>query len=377
MKRVNLILPLLWIVFIGYAQSSWLRVNQVGYLEDDVKVAVWISKEKNVVREFQIIDLATKETVFTGSDIRNTGKQPAFRSSARLNFTALKRPGSYIVKVAETESVPFRIGNDVYYDITGDDSFPEIETVMRDGLLGCNPGYLSAQAKQPKKVAGGIVRSDSSKKQLSLVFTGHEYADGARKIQKVLKKNNIKGTFFLTGDFYRKYPAIARDIQKDGHYLGPHSDKHLLYADWKNRDSTLISRTDFEKDLNDNYQAMEEIGLKIESPRYFMPPYEWYNQEISNWAEAMGVQIVNFTPGTTSNADYTTPDMKNYLSSETIYNNILAYEEKNGLNGFLLLIHIGTDPKRTDKLYDRLEDLIKELKKRGYELKEISRLLKI
>ncbi|WP_157279029.1 polysaccharide deacetylase family protein [Proteiniphilum acetatigenes] len=315
MKRVNLILPLLWIVFTGYAQSSWIRVNQVGYLEDDVKVG-------------------------------------------------------------ETESIPFRIGNDVYYDITGDDSFPEIETVMRDGLLGCNPGYLSAQAKQPKKVAGGIVRSDSSKKQLSLVFTGHEYADGARKIQKVLKKNNIKGTFFLTGDFYRKYPAIARDIQKDGHYLGPHSDKHLLYADWKNRDSTLLSRTDFEKDLNDNYQTMEEIGLKVESPRYFMPPYEWYNQEISNWTEAMGVQIVNFTPGTTSNADYTTPDMKNYLSSETIYNNILAYEEKNGLNGFLLLIHIGTDPKRTDKLYDRLEDLIKKLKKRDYEFKRVDKLLK-
>lgn len=191
------------------------------------------------------------------------------------------------------------------------------------------------------------------------------------------KDYNYKFRIELTGDFYRKYSAIARDLQKDGHYLGPHSDKHLLYADWKNRDSTLLSRTDFEKDLNDNYQTMEEIGLKIESPRYFMPPYEWYNQEISNWAEAMGVQIVNFTPGTTSNADYTTPDMKNYLSSETIYNNILAYEEKNELNGFLLLIHIGTDPKRTDKLYDRMEVLIKELKKRGYKLKEISRLLKI
>ena len=89
----------------------------------------------------------------------------------------------------------------------------------------------------------------------------------------------------------------------------------------------------------------------------------------------MGVQIVNFTPGTTSNADYTTPEMKNYLSSEKIYDNILAYEVKNGLNGFLLLIHIGTDAKRTDKLYNRLEDLIKELKRRGYEFKDINTLL--
>ncbi len=225
------------------------------------------------------------------------------------------------------------------------------------------------------KVAGGIVRGDTSSKQLSLVFTGHEYADGANVIREVLKKNNIKGSFFLTGDFYRKYPAIARDLQKDCHYLGPHSDKHLLYADWNDRDSTLISRSDFEKDLNDNYRAMEKIGLKIDSPRFFMPPYEWYNREISDWAKTMDVQIVNFTPGTTSNADYTTPGMKSYLSSETIYNNILRYEVKNGLNGFILLIHIGTDPNRTDKLYRYLDDLIRELKGRGYKFERINELL--
>jgi len=241
------------------------------------------------------------------------------------------------------------------------------------GLCGHHPDN---SAKAALRISGGIVRGNTSKKQLSLVFTGHEYAEGAYTIQKILKKNNIKGTFFLTGDFYRKYPAIARDLQKDGHYLGPHSDKHLLYADWQNRDSTLISRSDFEKDLNDNYQTMENIGVEIESPRYFMPPYEWYNQQISDWAEAMEVQIVNFTPGTTSNADYTTPDMVNYLSSETIYNNILTYDDKNGLNGFLLLIHIGTDPKRTDKLYDRLDDLLKELSSRGYKLKRINELEK-
>lgn len=235
-----------------------------------------------------------------------------------------------------------------------------------------NSEYFSNQ-----KVEGGIVRGDITEKQLSLVFTGHEFADGAERIIQTLCEKSVKGSFFLTGDFYRLFPDISKELQKKGHYMAPHSDKHLLYADWAKRDSTLVTKAQFEKDLMDNYQAMEGVGLTIEEPRYFMPPYEWYNNEISDWANEMGVEIVNFTPGTTSNADYTTPDMKNYRSSETIYNNILNYEEKDehGLNGFILLIHIGTDPRRTDKLYDYLGDLIDELNSRGYEFVRIDELL--
>ena len=157
--------------------------------------------------------------------------------------------------------------------------------------------------------------------------------------------------------------------------MAPHSDKHLLYNDWNERSKTLVTKEIFEKDLYDNYRAMSKIGLKIDEPRYFIPPYEWYNLQISDWAKEMDVQVVNFTPGTGSNADYTTPDMRNYRSSETIYNNILQYETANTLNGFLLLIHIGTHPARKDKLYNRLDDLIKELKARGYEFVRVDKLM--
>jgi peptidoglycan/xylan/chitin deacetylase (PgdA/CDA1 family) len=68
--------------------------------------------------------------------------------------------------------------------------------------------------------------------------------------------------------------------------------------------------------------------------------------------------------------------MRNYLSSETIYRNIMAYEEREGLNGFLLLMHIGTDPERTDKLYNRLDELIKALQRRGSQFVRIDELIK-
>jgi peptidoglycan/xylan/chitin deacetylase (PgdA/CDA1 family) len=275
----------------------------------------------------------------------------------------------------EDEYAPFQSDYVVYHDDFADYSTNE-PTMDGTASLCFYLGYLNSQANVNEKVLGGIVRGNPSKKKLALIFTGHEFADGAEAIRNTLKKNKVKASFFLTGDFYRKFPTIAQNLQQDGHYLGPHSDTHLLYADWEKRNSTLVSRDVFEKDLKDNYATMKNIGLKMEQKRYFVPPYEWYNGQISNWAKAMHVQIVNFTPGTTSNADYTTPYMNNYLSSQTIYRNILAYEEKNTLNGFLLLMHIGTDPERTDKLYNRLDDLIKELKHRGYELVRVEELLK-
>lgn len=235
---------------------------------------------------------------------------------------------------------------------------------------------LFEQASSKKKVVlGGIIRGDKNKKKLSLIFTGHEFADGAKEIASTLKRNNVKGTFFLTGDFYRKYPTIVKQLQEENHYMGPHSDKHLLYADWTKRDSTLVTKAEFVADLQDNYTAMSKAGLSIEMPKYYMPPYEWYNQEVSDWAKEMDVEIVNFTPGTTSNADYTTPDMTSYRSSNQIYDSILSFEEKESLNGVMLLLHIGTHPARTDKMYNKLDDLIKELQDRGYELVRIDELL--
>ena len=236
-------------------------------------------------------------------------------------------------------------------------------------------GIFEQASSKKKVVQGGIIRGNENERKLSLVFTGHEFADGAETILRALKKNKVKGSFFLTGDFYRKFSKLVKQLQKEGHYIAPHSDKHLLYADWTKRDSTLISFDEFKADLQNNYKAMSEAGLRIETLKYFMPPYEWYNQEISDWAKSLGVQIVNFTPGTGSNADYTIPSMTNYRSSQDIYDSILSFEKKESLNGFMLLLHIGTHPERTDKLYNRLDDLIKELKNREYELLRIDELL--
>ncbi len=223
---------------------------------------------------------------------------------------------------------------------------------------------------------GGITRTDSSKKQICLVFTGHEYADGYKIILKTLKKLNIKASFFFTGDFYRnrRFAKIIKELQKDNQYLGGHSDKHLLYCSWQKRDSMFVNKGEFLNDLKANYRAMEKFGIEKNQAPFFLPPNEWYNDSISEWCRQSGLQLVNFTPGTYSNADYTVPEMRSgYYSSSEIYNKIAQFEAKQGLNGNILLFHIGTAKSRTDKFYPRLYNLLVELSKDGYDFVDLYR----
>ncbi len=226
---------------------------------------------------------------------------------------------------------------------------------------------------------GAVIKGDTRLKKLSLVFTGHTFAEGGEHVLQVLNKQDIKGAFFFTGDFYRNpdFKELIQKLHRYGHYLGAHSDKHLLYCDWAKRDSLLVSKAVFQKDLKDNYAEMKRFGIDKTDAPFFLPPYEWYNQTISNWTNEMDLQLINFSSGTRSNADYTTPDMKNYLSSEQIFNSIIQYEKESqtGLNGFMLLIHIGTAQERTDKFYHQLEKLIDTLQAKNYQIVPLTELL--
>ena len=123
---------------------------------------------------------------------------------------------------------------------------------------------------------------------------------------------------------------------------------------------------------------MANFGIVKSEALYFLPPFEWYNDTIAGWTAQAGLKLINFTPGTSSNADYTDPEDKNYLSSDAIMEKIKAYEAKGpaGLNGFIFLSHVGAGPKRTDKFYEKLDALIVWLRSRNYEMVRIDELLK-
>ena len=102
---------------------------------------------------------------------------------------------------------------------------------------------------------GAIVRGDSTEKEIALVFTGDKFGDGAQFIAETLEKENVRASFFLTGNFFRNkdFEVVIKKLLKDGNYLGSHSDRHLLYCDWTKRDSLLVNKNEFLDDLNNSY----------------------------------------------------------------------------------------------------------------------------
>jgi endoglucanase len=216
---------------------------------------------------------------------------------------------------------------------------------------------------------GAIVRMDTTAGNIYLCFTAHEFTDGFDHIIKTLDKHGIKASFFFTGDFCRK-PAnkdLITKIGDRGHYIGPHSDKHLLYCSWDKRDSLLVSRGQFISDLKQNYAELARLGIPKYKALIFLPPYEWYNDSIAYWTRSLGLKLVNLSPGTVTSQDWTFPDKgKPYYSSDSLMHNLVSFEKTRGMNGFILLIHPGTDPRRTDKFYLRLDSVLTYLESRKY-----------
>jgi len=136
MKKAITLFFLLSLIYFSVSSAQWIRVNQMGYLPDDSKNAVWLTNQPENIKEFKIVNNFTKKVVFRSKTVLLKGVQGALKNSYRLNFSVFNTSGSFYIQAGQAQSPVFKIGSDVYA------SAAEIPLkYMRQQRCGFNP-YL-------------------------------------------------------------------------------------------------------------------------------------------------------------------------------------------------------------------------------------------
>ena len=230
----------------------------------------------------------------------------------------------------------------------------------------------SCRADDVRDRHGCIVRHNVGQRCIYPVFSADSLFEGGDYALDALAAAGVKGSFFFTGKFLRDTTmrrVIARAVD-EGHYVGGHSDMHLLLCDWDARRTPLVTMDSLRLDLHRNLRELAAHGVDTTGVRWFLPPYEWADSACVDAYTRQGMTVVNITPGIRIYSDYLTPAERGYSSSAELLAQMWEFDSRaadgHGLDGAILIMHLGTEPARTDKLYYHLPEVLAELRRRGY-----------
>ena len=200
-------------------------------------------------------------------------------------------------------------------------------------------------------------------KRVFLTFDDGPSKDVTPHILDILDKYNIKATFFVLGNRVKMYPDIVKQEYEAGHYIANHKYSHKYSSIYKNVDSIL-------KEYNKTEQAIREaLGDETYSSNLFRfpggskgGPYEKIKKKARKELKEYGIAYLDWSA--------LTYDAEGAKTKKEILSNLK--ETINGWNNVVILMHDAADKKIT---YETLEDVIKYLKKEGYEFKNIYDLM--
>ncbi|MBD2180170.1 polysaccharide deacetylase family protein [Planktothrix sp. FACHB-1355] len=246
--------------------------------------------------------------------------------------------------------------------------FPTLVTVV--GLLGSYmalPGRLSDSRlpsfgmahpvkatnlvfSVPTQYQGKTVRKvdlGTPEKVIALTFDDGPWPKTTLQVLEILRKNNIKATFFWIGRNLKNYPDIGRRVVQDGHVIGNHTWHH-----WYFHMNPAVAAAEIENTAALIYKT---TGVKTS---LFRPPGGFLNNGLAAYARSQKYAIVMWSddPG------------ENHIgrSAPVLANNVL----KAARPGEIILLH-DIHPRTVQAL----PIIIAGLKQRGYRFVTVPQLL--
>jgi peptidoglycan/xylan/chitin deacetylase (PgdA/CDA1 family) len=242
------------------------------------------------------------------------------------------------------------------------------------------PVRAAASAPAPVLVPRGpsppdLTRGPDDRPDILVSFDAGSSDRGAMQILDALSTRGIRTTIFLTGEFIRRYPDIARRIAADGHEVGNHTDTHphlTTYASDGRQVTRLgVDRAFVAGELARTARLYREATGRTMAPLW-RAPFGEHNPEIRRWAAEQGYWHVGWTGGRSGldGLDWVTdPGSRAYQPADRLLARLVHHAE----NGGIVLLHLGSD--REEPVASRIAVLFDGLKARGFRFARASEFL--
>ncbi|WP_296645234.1 polysaccharide deacetylase family protein [Romboutsia sp. 13368] len=199
-----------------------------------------------------------------------------------------------------------------------------------------------------------IKHGNYDEKIIALTFDDGPDKDFTPQVLDILKKNDIRATFFVVGENVGWNPEILKREYEEGHEIGNHTFTHINVSKRKYED--------IYKEINDTQQAVKKvIG---EEPTLFRPPYRAISKDMCNIIKQKDMNIIlwsNLDP-----RDWSNPGVSYIV--DTITSKVQ--------NGTIILLHDYNNLRNErSQTIQALEIVIPKLKEMGYKFVTVSELI--
>ena len=202
------------------------------------------------------------------------------------------------------------------------------------------------QGKTIEKVTIG-----NNEKVIALTFDDGPWPEHTEGILNILKKNNVKATFFWIGEHLNEFPAIAPKVVADGHAIANHTWNHHYHDVDKNTAAKELGS--LEKLIYDLVGARTKI---------FRPPGGVLDNGLVSYAQNKSYVVTMWSSDARE---------ASYPSVQGLINNVLSSASPGGI----VLMHDGGGDRSTT--VQALPTIIKELRRRGYTFVTLPKLLEM
>lgn len=233
--------------------------------EDRVKEAnaakadIYVSIHQNFSDESSVKGM---EVWYDGTDTR--------RDSRRLALLVSHQTAK------STQALEREVRGDADFHVTGSTTMPAC--LIETGFLSNKEERenLASQEYQDQ-LAAGIAQGITYffyPKTLYLTFDDGPSEENTLRVLEVLRKRNIKATFFLVGENVERHPEIARKIAAEGHTIGIHCYSHGYKDLYESAESYMA---DFERARQAVYRV---TGVDAHIFRFPGGSINQYNQKV-------------------------------------------------------------------------------------------------